>query len=465
MPVKQLRQGEHQKHRVVGSDSIRSYEDNINELAHQKDVLAEPSDDLAYEYYQGYNPYSYNIAGKPFLTLYNSLEDTCSVASAYQRQFVVDTECVKSTARTSSGQLDYSVSIQCATTSPFSTWSAIIFDSSDCGASPVARVNGDGPCTCMPFTVGGQSFDMKVNCGGIVFFPCNAYFDDAYYYGTSSSISLYAQIYGENQCPSSSLVPMTATVGTSNRTVVGTDGLTVQNGHCVTATFDQQHNTSLGFYLECKEPTTTSKWVVNVYHNCSTLAMHQSPLTVLKGSNPCDCKNGEVEGIPFSLSINCAGSKSFTCASSMSATSTSLLRADHIAGIVVGSVVILAFLMALLYPIVYAYVLSDQQLLLSEMDESQSSSSHQLTRPSTAAVTRKSTAHLAADTSSRESDVAIPRESELTIVTNPLATGNQTIESMDIYANFYEKERQQQALRQENPLASEEDHASTFEDV
>jgi hypothetical protein len=400
--------------------------DKIDDSRDSLSLIEAAADSLAYQNYENYSPYSYNFVEEPFVTLFDGEEGTCSLTSTYQRQYVGENECVTSSAKGSNGEDTYSFTVHCASTDQFSTWSTLIFDSDNCNGAPITRVIGNGPCDCLPFDAQGEPFQIKVNCGGIAFYPCDSYFDDSYYYGAASSISVYAQVFDNPQCLQASTA-MKAAVGHNNRTIVSSNGLNVQNAHCVTGIFS--NNSSLGFVIDCKEPVTTSKWTVDVYDNCTEQGVSIQPLNTIKGYNPCDCGSGETNGISYSISVNCAGSTTYTCSSPSQA---SFLNAEQVAGIVVGSVAAFVLLLAVVYPLFISLIIPKDDQLATE-DEIRKFNSN-------------------GNSISQQTQIQLPkmRESENTVVVNPINSTNKTISSMDMISSLYDQSVQNDPQRNED---------------
>lgn len=287
-------------------------------------------------------PYSYVTGGQPFVSLYSSGE-TCKLSDIYDRKLVIESECVQSTFQNYYSSVQFSYEVQCESSSAFSPWTAIIYSNDNCNSGAVARLVGNGPCACETVNFNGDDISMKVNCGGIFFFPCTSYFDDASYYGTEATVPVYASVFSEDSC-SAKPATIEATIGQTNKTMSSNVGLTFQNGRCIEGIFG--NNMTLGFRVDCVEPTTSAKWTVGIYSNCSSDVLARPALSTSTGSSPCECASGVVNGITYAMQLNCAGSSSYTC----EATSIqSLYSAEKVAGVVIGAFAAMAILVSVGY--------------------------------------------------------------------------------------------------------------------
>jgi hypothetical protein len=289
-------------------------------------------------YYQSYFPYASIPTGfSPYYTIYESTDgdstDQCSYKYALTEGFSNPSQCISVSPQSYYSGQDFSMIISCQSTSVFSAWKAVIYNGGDCN-NPVGQVSGDGPCSCSTFLFESSIFDLKVNCGGIVFFPCSSYAYDTYYYYNEGFQKAYIQYYNNDICTGDGNNNDDTTTTNNNHHALSSPMSTssdnndnnaayVANDICIEESLNPNYNL-VAYEVHCDEPITTSSYTVKVYNE--TTCANKALILTYTGNSPCQCasspittsdSNNNNNNINYELSfhVNCAGSNQFTCSS------------------------------------------------------------------------------------------------------------------------------------------------------
>lgn len=311
-----------------GHSHVRSSSIAVNK--HQQ-INKNPSDDV-FDYKDSHelSSYPYYVAddfdsdAQIFVSVYAG--DTCRVQDLADGNLFQNNECSSSLPQVYYND-DLSIEVECAALSTSSSWTVNVYEDTTCSGTALISLQGSGPCSCKTLAYQGGSLSVKVNCDGTRVYPCQSYQDDAYYsdyYDSSYSRSaLYGKIYESSSCSSSA----------------ASTGHYFANNQCL-------YSSSLGFKVTCEEPTSTGSWSAMVYptSNCSSSSV--ASLGTISGDGACECASGTFADVEYSLQINCAGTKSFTCGSSSSENTYST---SQVTGITVGAVTGLGLIAVLVY--------------------------------------------------------------------------------------------------------------------